>query len=53
MSEESGPFAVWYSRDRESIRLVFEVDEMTIRDAVFLRHQLDNAIRDYDKAAGR
>jgi len=46
--------AVWYSKSTD--RIHFEVDVpgvLDIRDAVFLRHQLDLAIQDYDKAAGR
>lgn len=45
--------AVWYSRSTDGIHVEIERGVLDIRDAVFLRHQLDRAIRDYAKAAGR
>lgn len=60
MSEdEELPQFAWYWRGNLPGHECILVDvgegeaRLDIRDAVFLRHQLDNAIRDYDKGAGR
>lgn len=46
-------YAVWYSRGTDRIYITVESDSFDIRDAVFLRHQLDRAISDYEGHVGR
>lgn len=46
-------FAIYFSRTDDRIHVQLERDSFGIADAVYLRHQLDRAIRDYEKAAGR
>ena len=53
MGEEVAPFAVWYSKNDDRVHVELESRVLHIRDAVFLRHQLDRAINDYEKAVGR
>lgn len=62
MAEDYGVEAYYtrHSRDgEETIRIMHgdltqgQYTDLDIRDAVFLRYQLDGAIQDYEKAVGR
>ncbi len=62
MSDDYGVEA-YYTRslgdDEEAIRIMHgdftegQFTDLDIRDAVFLRYQLDGAINDYERAVGR
>ena len=51
--EEELPIYCWFYAPDQCIVVAGEDQPLDIRDALLFRHQLDNAIRDYEKAAGR
>lgn len=54
MSEdEELPMYAWFYAPSQCIVVAGEDEPLDIRDALLFRHQLDLAIRDYEKAAGR
>jgi hypothetical protein len=63
MSDDYAEVEAWYSAGEElgleTIRIASgpfddrKVIDLDIRDAVFLRYQLDGAIQDYERAVGK
>jgi hypothetical protein len=58
---DSEEVSIYYAREgaSESIRVIYgslfdgDYVDLDIRDAVFLRYQLDGAIQDYERAVGK
>lgn len=46
-------FAVYFSRNDDRIHVQLDADSFGIADAVYLRHQLDRAISDFEGSVGR
>lgn len=53
MDEDDIPFTVWFSGNDDRIHVQLERTSFDLRDAVFLLHNLEQAINDYEGHVGR